>query len=121
MLFYRDDGLLDLRVFPFAAGETRYTGFEIIHGNSFDFEIDGHRVDVQGSEILETVYAQDSTVMAIPAQIKKQLPKYYRKPIYHFIVDNSIHATAGNANFGAKIKRFLKKIPLPQATPKSHC
>jgi hypothetical protein len=94
VLRYVDDGRLELRVFPFDDGETRQTGFEIIHTQPISFMLDGQAVDVSAANTPDEVIFSGGTLVS--AAIKQTLPAAKARTLsYWFIVDSSAHSNVG--------------------------
>jgi len=88
ILYYTDQNMLELRVFPFNWREERKTGFELIHQNSFELNLDSHNtiaveVDTQFDK-LETPNA-----VLLSAEEVNKLPAANKALDYYFIVDCS--------------------------------
>lgn len=87
ILRYISDNTLELRVFPFAPNEVRKTGFELIHKQGFDFNIDGKSILVKGSDGFRE-YATSGAAL-LSAEAINELPVMERIPKYNFIIDCS--------------------------------
>jgi hypothetical protein len=111
----RDPGILNyvsgnkirFRVFPFAVGELRKTGIEVLHkepaphppkgelsspltpegGISTVFPLRG----LGGFQASEVLFSHDQKAAYLSAAFKQTLPKVKRKPYLHFIVDCSVN------------------------------
>ena len=94
LLHYADDGRLELRVFPFGQGETRHTGFEIIHTQPLSLTLDGQTVDISAANTPDEVKFSGGTLVS--ADMKRTLPAAEtRGKTYWFIVDSSAHSNIG--------------------------
>ena len=94
VLHYADDGQLELRVFPFDEGETRHTGFEIIHTQPFILTLDGRTVDVTAANTSDEIKFNGGTLVS--AAMKQTLPAAEtRGETYWFVVDSSAHSNIG--------------------------
>jgi hypothetical protein len=94
MLRYIGDSQLELRVFPFSDGETRQTGFEIIHTQPLSLTLDGQTVDISAANTPDEVIFSGGTLVS--AAMKQKLPQAKTRPFsYWFIVDSSAHSDVG--------------------------
>lgn len=94
VLHYVGDRQLELRVFPFGNRETRRTGFEIIHSQSLELDIDGQTISLEAASTPDEV-SFDGGVLVSPA-LKATLPKAGRDSLaYYFVVDSSAHSNIG--------------------------
>jgi hypothetical protein len=92
VLHYTDGGQLELRVFPFSQGETRSTGFEVIHSQSCEMTLGGQTIP------LDVVNAPDEVPfnggVLVSADMKKTLPEAGPRNLsYWFIIDSSAHSS----------------------------
>ena len=87
ILHYIDDNQLELRVFPFDVYERRETGFEVIHKNSFDLQLDDHLIEIQAGERVSETRLPGAILLS--ADEIKELPPLERAPEYRFILDCS--------------------------------
>ncbi len=116
----RDPGLLviseeneaSLRVFPFAEGEERRTGFEILHAEAFTLELGDARIDMPGIEAEEAGLAAD---WILPPPRLASLPAALRTPYLHVIVDASASALAERPALAKSVEAALR-IPLPRSS-----
>lgn len=108
IIYYTSADEIVLRVFPFAAGEVRYTGIQVIHKGEVDFDLDGKRVLLKGDS-LYTKKTPDSNFILISAEEKSTLPKVTRKPYFHFILDGSERAAKQWDNYIARIEKFVSQ------------
>lgn len=109
ILYYLDSGEIMFRVFPVAPGETRYTGFELVHRGPVRLDIDGHPVVLRGRDREETVIALDGKVVYIPKSVKAKLPRISRKPYYHFILDCSTDTQKMKEGSVSRIRKFMSR------------
>ena len=110
IIYYTSPDELMLRVYPFAAGESRQTGFTIVHREPVTLEIDGTRIDLRAKQPLPPAQQQDSAAenfVIVSTAEKSALPKHKRKPYLHFIIDRSAHAAQ---SFDAYRKRIDKIV-----------
>ncbi|SET57343.1 MSEP-CTERM sorting domain-containing protein [Hymenobacter actinosclerus] len=94
LLTYRNGNELDLRVFPFAAGEVRRTGLELLHPEPLTLQLDGQSVQLGQAGPEAQVPAAPATWAAggatyVSAAQKAALPLVRRQPYYHFLLDMS--------------------------------
>jgi len=109
IIYYTSPNEVILRVFPFAAGEKRRTGLEIIHRASAQFDIDGFPVSLHAEEAATPVGPVDNSgnIAIVTAQQKSILPKLKRKPYLHFIVDGSVGSEIIVEAYIARIEQYL--------------
>jgi hypothetical protein len=113
IMYYTEEGKVALRVFPFAKGETRTTGFEVIHRSPASFEMDGREVRLEGRESLEGAQTHEmGNVVLVTAEEKARLDKVTRTPYYHFILDMSAASSRKTENFITRMKTVLDSDPL---------
>jgi len=104
ILYYLTGNKVAFRVFPFAKGEVRKTGIQILHKEPIDFTIDSNIVKLGNEE--ETIYTDNNTnanVAFVSAKQKKKLKQIQRKPYFHFLLDIS-------QNKNRNIPEFTKRI-----------
>ncbi len=94
ILYYLRGNTIAFRVFPFAANQTRRTGFEILHKEPLVFEMDGQKIMLgdPAKEIpilSEAIFSADQKVVYLPEALKNTLPEVERNAYFHFIVDGS--------------------------------
>lgn len=115
LLYYTSPDEMILRVFPFAAGEVRRTGFEVIHREPIAFVIDGKQLELNPDK-QDRVQIGDSSVdegfFLVTAAEKERLPRYTRKPYLHFIVDRSASASHLYSDYRERIELLMKKNAL---------
>ena len=86
IIYYEGRNTIELRVFPFGAGETRETGFELMFLQSDSFNIGKHTINLEGKEITAPVVTGGTCFM--PASYKANLDMVSaRTPKYYFIAD----------------------------------
>ncbi|HMV41333.1 MAG TPA: MSEP-CTERM sorting domain-containing protein [Leptospiraceae bacterium] len=105
LLFYENSGRIQFRVFPFSRGQTRKTGFEIIHKIPIEFKLDGNTISL-GKEKDINIYSDDKIIF-IPNAIKQKLPTKRRNPYYHFLIDTSISNESDFEVLAQRIETFL--------------
>ncbi len=87
LLHYIGKNTLELRVFPFAPYEERETGFEIIHTQPFELELDLMRLTIEGGEATKEIVVDGGLLLS--SEQKKGLQPANRAPKYYFIIDTS--------------------------------
>jgi len=87
LLHYTGRNTLELRVFPFNEHEVRRTGFEILHNDPFNLNLDNKTISLGGDAVQKEI-AVDGVVLLSPLQ-KAGLKQVKRTPAYHFVVDCS--------------------------------
>ncbi len=116
IIYYNDKGKLGFRVFPFTKDEYRKTGFEILHAEPFELQIDdsttvflGEKNEIDSSKTLIT-----SNSNYVSQSELKELKTITRKPYYHFILDNSKYGGIGKEKYIERIENFLKENGLDE-------
>lgn len=113
ILYYLKGNQLAFRVFPLNGCETRNTGFEVIHKEPIDFNIEGKTLTLGYTAMQETLKSKvklfDSKVVYLPAAAKVDLPKITRRPEYHFVMDCSKGKADNVEGYSAAIHQFLKQ------------
>jgi hypothetical protein len=114
IIYYTSPDELILRVFPFAQGEVRKTGFEIIHREPMMFKIDGRQIDLQAKQPLTSIQngEGDENFLLLSPAVKATLRKYTRRPYLHFIIDRSSTAAQDLDAYGRRIDSLVKNRPL---------
>ncbi|MFN8360909.1 MAG: MSEP-CTERM sorting domain-containing protein [Candidatus Kapaibacterium sp.] len=117
ILYYLTDNRVAFRVFPFAKGEVRKTGFQIIHKEPIDFTL-GTTVVHLGTETESAAnrtssatmgsHEQSANVVYISAKDKHALPHIQRTPYLHFIVDISKNNASDTAEFMEQIRQVTE-------------
>lgn len=114
----RDPGLLQclngnrvaLRVFPFASGEVRRTGMQLLHKEPLNFTLDGQTIAL-GRSTASAPAADFSTsgVAYVSATHKAALPVVRRRPYVHFVVDVSAGQEGSRAALQHRIQEWLTR------------
>jgi hypothetical protein len=116
ILYYNDKGKIGFRVFPFVRDEYRKTGFEILHAEPFELQLDDSTTVFLGNnsttELSKTRITSNSNYVS--QSEKKELKTITRKPYYHFILDNSKYGGIGKEKYIERIEKFLANNSLPQ-------
>lgn len=93
ILYYLDDDEVAFKVYPFTTNQVRTTGFELIHKEPVEVEIDGQRLQLGNLEeqkpLMNIDEVANGNVIYVPKSVKEKLPKVIRKPYLHLIVDYS--------------------------------
>lgn len=114
IIYYTDNGRLGFRVFPFIKDEYRKTGFEILHAEPFELQIDDCTTVFLGekneTDSLQTLITSNSNYVS--QSELSNLKTITRKPYYHFILDNSKYGGIGKEKYIERIEIFLKENPL---------
>ncbi len=87
ILYYLTGKKVAFRVFPFAKGEVRKTGIELLHKDPIELTIDGDSVSLGHSEITPETSFENENVIYVSTLEKRSLKKVSRKPYFHFLVD----------------------------------
>ncbi|HEX7755397.1 MAG TPA: MSEP-CTERM sorting domain-containing protein [Niabella sp.] len=111
ILYYNAPGLLTLKIFPFNGYEKRRTGIEFIHKDPVTLTIDNKQLQIGDTIRAELSHnTATSSAIYIPAAAKQQLPRVFRKPYYHFIVDASAHAAVRVSGEKKKLYDLIKAL-----------
>lgn len=115
ILYYLTGNTVALRVFPFAAGQVRRTGWQLLHKEPITLQVAGRavRLGTTRREATPTLTAGGGSVVYLSAAVKRALPLVQRKPYYHFLLDAS---AANYAVYTQKIQAFLRPRPGAAAT-----
>lgn len=111
ILYYLTGNNVALRVFPFASGEVRYTGIEIIHKEPFELDLDGQTVKLGASSDNPhpTDIVQLDNVIYVPGSEKHSLDKVNRRPYLHFVVDTSTGQDSHYDQYIKRVQHFLER------------
>ncbi|MDL2236794.1 MSEP-CTERM sorting domain-containing protein, partial [Christensenellaceae bacterium OttesenSCG-928-K19] len=113
VLYYADQDTIELRVFPFAAGETRKTGFYVMHSQQETLEIGGQRILLEAKRA-DAQPLDMGSVVFIPAGYKEQLEEAKREMEYYFVVDASYNSPV--AEHIRKVQDYSAKNDIEEAT-----
>lgn len=109
ILYYLTGNKVAFRVFPFAKGETRKTGIQILHKEPITFNLDNNIVKLGNEE--ETI-SNNSTanenVVYVSTKQKQTLKQIQRKPYFHFLLDVSKNKEKNIADFTKRIEQVLE-------------
>jgi hypothetical protein len=97
-----------LRVFPFQAGETRYTGLEFIHATPISLTLGDQQIQLGSSDTPAPYERIFPAAAFISAQAKQKLPRLSRHPAYHFIIDFSSDAKEKTPLYLKRVADFIK-------------
>ncbi|MCL1816412.1 MAG: MSEP-CTERM sorting domain-containing protein [Clostridiales bacterium] len=112
IIYYTGDNIIELRVYPFEANQTRKTGFWVWHSQNEMIMIDGQKINLPAEHSI-TEPLKMPGISFIPAFYKKALPAYERMPQYCFIIDAS-----SNSPYGEHLKKvndFMGKFNISDA------
>ncbi|WP_375563154.1 MSEP-CTERM sorting domain-containing protein [Bernardetia sp. OM2101] len=140
ILYYNDKGKIGFRVFPFVRDEYRKTGFEVLHAEPFELQLDDSTTVFLGKKesISDKVVITDTNGIGVNVQDYSKnttasfkttsnsnyvsqselnnLETITRKPYYHFILDNSKYGGIGKEKYIERIEKFLMENPLSKGT-----
>ena len=111
ILYYLAGNNVAFKVFPFRAKEKRTTAISFLHKEPTTLSIDSvpiHLGNNKYAPLQQEVSSKDGNVVYIPATVKQRLPKVYRTPYYHFIIDGSIGRERVVSSYIERINNFLK-------------
>lgn len=108
VMYYGPDGRIILKVFPFAAGEIRRTGFTVVHGTPVELIIGGRRIRLGQEDAFGPKTRTTPGAVFIPAAVKGGLPRVTRRPAYHFVVDCSAAAAGKTAGYVERVASFIR-------------
>ena len=114
ILYYLTGNKVGFRVFPFLHGEVRTTGFELIHKEAFELQIDEHLLSLGKPEAQVT---QRSPIAAGNAlyfsrQFKSTLPLKERTPYLHFLLDCSEGNDERTLQYEEQIRQLMRESQL---------
>jgi hypothetical protein len=89
ILFYNTGENIEFKIFPFAPGEVKNTGIEIIHKKEVDFSIDNFKFKLGNDLHLDNYSFENNDIAIVSSEAKKKLELCQRTPYFHFIVDKS--------------------------------
>lgn len=120
---YVAPGVIELRVFPLEANQTRHAGFEVMHKEPLTLSIDGCGVqlgDNTSGEKTKAITSVDGSAVYIPASVKQQLPVVLRRPQVHIIADASPAGKERRPYTVAAIDHFIRDHHVDPATVTLH-
>ncbi|WP_298514036.1 MSEP-CTERM sorting domain-containing protein [uncultured Kordia sp.] len=107
ILQYLYDDVLSLKIFPFAANETRTSGFTLYHRTPVHFSLNETPIDIDVEPLTQHVIELSENSFYIPSEIKSELPKVSSPVDYYFVVDN----TTKGAEFRQQFHQDFKSLP----------
>jgi len=112
IIYYKGDNQIELRVYPFSAGEVRKTGFLVWHSQAEVINIDGRPINLYADvSISEPINIPG--VSFIPASYKKNLTALQRSPKYYFVIDASENSLYNEHIL--KINDYLERTKIDKA------
>lgn len=118
LIFYQTERRLNLRIFPFAKDEVRYSGFKIVHFEPLKLSFDGVQVVTNGGqELFRPVISHNERSAYLSSGFKESLEKVSRLPYYHFILDFSERGGGELDFYLEEIGKFLAENPLSGGEP----
>lgn len=109
ILYYLTGNKVSFRVFPFAKGETRKTGIQILHKEPITFNLDNNIVNLGNEE--ETINNDskaNENVFYVSTKQKQTLKNIQRKPYFHFLLDISKGKEKLIDDFTKRIEQVLE-------------
>lgn len=92
---YAGPDKISLKVFPIQHLETRQAGFEVLHKEPLELQVDTFRVhlgDAGAATPNAAIFSSDSSMVYVPAGLKATLPQLQRPTQVHVIADASVSA-----------------------------
>lgn len=120
ILHYLTGNTIAFKVFPFRAKEKRKTAISFLHKEPTTLTIDSvliHLGNNKYAPLQQEASSKDSNVLYIPTTVKQRLPKVYRTPHYHFIIDGSVGREKVASSYIERINRFLQSDIVKRGTP----
>ena len=108
ILYYLTGNKVSFRIFPFAKGQTRKTGIQILHREPINFTLDNNAIKLGNEE--ETISSDskaNENVVYISTKQKRTLKQIQRKPYLHFLLDVSKNKEKNVADFTKRIEQVL--------------
>ena len=109
ILYYITGNKVGFRVFPFAKGEVRKTGIQILHKEPISFALDSKIVELGNEE--ETINSNskaNENIIYVSTKQKQTLKQIHRKPYFHFLLDISKNKETNIAEFTKRIEQVLE-------------
>ena len=88
IMYYKNDGVIELKVYPFMEHEVRETGFLVMHSQNEIINIDGAEIQLTAESSFDEPLEMRG-VSYIPAAYKANLKQLDREGNYYFIIDAS--------------------------------
>jgi hypothetical protein len=115
---YIAPGRVQMRVFPFAADETRQGGFEVLHKEAMQLVLDGDTLQLGDAAMpspKDAVTAPDGRATYVPKAAKRELPLVQRSAHWHVVVDGSEARRTDRAATLARIREMIDAHSLDTA------
>ena len=112
IIYYKSDGIIELRVYPFENNQIRKTGFLVWHSQNETLTIDGREIHLLAdNSITEPIDMQG--ISFVPASAKENLTGRERVPRYYFVLD----ASEGSAYYehSLKVRDFVSRHEIKNA------
>ena len=115
LLQYKDSQHLELRVFPFASGEVRECGIELVYpaGSPPPLLFGESALPLADSAAGESAVVVTATPRSssalVPRECATNLPAIRRTPYLHFLIDVSASAAKGYPLYAARIKEAVAR------------
>lgn len=120
LLVYQTDRDLELRIYPFTAGETRATSIEFTFPRTLHPALAvGDRTvaladaanAAPSSEILRVPAGASAEWLIVPPEAAAELPAVVRQPYLHLIVDRSARAAGAGEAIAAQMRAVHRQFP----------
>lgn len=115
ILLFTAPGALELRVFPFAANETRTAEIEFLYPPALAPIIaignETLRLGENAPTALTTKTESGARALIVTPEELAKLPAVQRTPYLHFIVDRSVDSTITAASLRASVQAVLRQFP----------
>lgn len=109
ILYYLKGNKVSFRVFPFAKGETRKTGIQILHKEPINFILDSNTIKLGNEkETISSDSKANENVIYVSTKQKQTLKQIQRKPYFHFLLDVSKNKEKNIADFTKRIEQVLE-------------
>ena len=109
ILYYLTSNKVAFRIFPFAKGEVRKTGIQILHKEPISFSLDSNIVKLGNEEeTISNVNDANGDVFYVSTKQKQTLKQIQRKPYFHFLLDISKNKEKNIADFTKRIEQVLE-------------
>lgn len=114
---------ISLKVFPFAQGETRHAGFEVLHKEPLPLQVDSFQImlgNAGGPAPSGTIITPDGALLYVPTDVKARLPKVERPAHVHLILDGSIANAEDRSRILQRIERMMATEGIPSSRITAH-
>ena len=110
IMYYVNNKIAALKVFPFAQNEIRKTGFKLIHLEPLLISNNENKINLKiNSNLAKPIYSENKKIIYISKKVKNNLQKIKRTPYYHFIIDCSKNMENAKNQYIESINRLLNK------------